>query len=243
MKKILKKSENSTTEPDLTAGDFSSWLRHARSSLIDENGTDLDCGKCTACCSSSLFIHIRPEETATFSRIHPDIPVAAPGRPKGHVLLGYDRDGICPMLIDGKCSIYEQRPLTCRNYDCRIFAAAGITAGDEDKARINQRIRCWKFNYPTGRDRDEHLAVQAAAKFIREHAECFPGGKIPGDPSQLAIIAIKVYDVFLKIDGGSAKTGRASEDTEAAKAIVEACRNFDARIPASIVMPREVLKK
>ena len=229
--------KNETGQQDLPAGDFSAWLRHTRSALVTESGTEVDCGECIACCSSSQFIHVRPEETRTLGRIRKNVLVPAPGLPKGNVLLGYDKKGFCPMMVEGKCSIYECRPLTCRNYDCRIFTAAGITAGDGDQARITQRVKCWKFRYPTQRDLDEHLAVQAAAQFISEHAECFPGGKIPANPSQLAILAIKVYDVFLKNDGESAKTGRASSDTEIANAIVEACRKFDAGMPASVLRP------
>ncbi len=52
-------------------------------------------------------------------------------------------------------------------------------------------------------------------------------------PSQLAILAIKVYDVFLEKGEGSAKTGLAS-DTKTADAIVAACRKFDARRQASV---------
>jgi Fe-S-cluster containining protein len=226
-------SVNAAEQQDLPAGDFSSWLRHTRSALLSESGVEVDCGECIACCSSSQFIQVRPEETRTLGRIRKDILVAAPGFPRGHVLLGYDKKGFCPMMVNGTCSIYEHRPLTCRNYDCRVFTAAGIAAGDGDKARITERVRRWKFSYPTERDCEEHLAVQAAAKFIQEHAEYFPGGKIPGTPGQLAVLAIKVYEVFLKKDGGSAKTGRASSDAEVADAIVEACRTFDARRPDS----------
>ncbi len=221
-----------TEASKLPAGDFSSWLRHARSALLVESGTDVDCGECTACCSSSYFIHIRPEETRTLARINPALLAAAPGLPKGHVLLGYDKNGVCPLLIKSQCSIYAQRPHTCRNYDCRIFAAAGIAAGDDDKARINQRVQRWRFSYPTARDQAEHVAVQAAAKFIRAHAEYFPGGKIPSNPSQLAILAIKAYEVFLKNDAGSVKAGRVSSDRDIAKAIVDTCRKFDAQQPA-----------
>ncbi len=209
----------------LPAGDFSTWLHHTRFTLLTETGTAVDCGKCIACCNSSQFIHIRPEETGTLSRIRKDLLVAAPGLPRGHVLLGYDKNGFCPMMANGKCSIYEHRPLTCRNYDCRIFTAAGITP-DSDKPRIAQRVRSWKFSYPTERDRDEHLAVKAAAKFIQEHAECFPGGKIPKTASQLAILAIKVYDIFLKKQWKS--------DKAIAEAVVTACIQFDAQRPASV---------
>jgi Fe-S-cluster containining protein len=219
-----RNDHNQSEQPDLSAGDFSSWLSQTRSALITEKGADVDCGECIACCSSFQFIHVRPEDTRTLGRIRKDILVAAPGLPKGTMLMGYDKKGFCPMMVNDKCSIYEGRPLTCRNYDCRVFTAAGITAGD-DKPRINARVRRWKFGYPTKRDRDEHAAVQAAAKFIQEHAECFPGGKIPSTPSQLAILAIKVYEVLLEKEEGSS----VSSDRETANAIVEACKKFDVR--------------
>jgi hypothetical protein len=221
-----------STAKDLPAGDFSAWLRHARSALSTGAGTEVECGACTACCDSSYFIHIGPEETEALDRIEKGLLAAAPGLPEGHVVMGYDKNGVCPMLIDGRCSIYAHRPQTCRAYDCRVLAAAGITAGGGDKTRITQRAKRWKFSYPTGRDRDENAAVQAAARFIREHAECFPGGEIPSDPNQLAILAIKACEVFLAGDEGPAKNGHAASDAEVADAIVEACRQFDAALPA-----------
>ena len=36
------------------------------------------------------------------------------------------------MLVDGRCSIYEHRPRTCRTYDCRIFTATGLDVGAND---------------------------------------------------------------------------------------------------------------
>jgi Fe-S-cluster containining protein len=216
-------------QQDLPAGCFSSWLRRTRSALVKENGVYVHCGECRACCMSSYFIHIRPEEKQTKARINRKLLFPAPGLPKGNVLLGYDENGRCPMLIDGRCSIYEYRPLTCRSYDCRIFTAAGIAAGENDKALINQRLRLWKFSYPTRLDCDQHSAVQAAAKFIRERAECFPGGAVPGNPSQLAIMALKVYKVFLKRDGDSDKTGQVPPDIEVSKAVIDANERFEVR--------------
>lgn len=216
-----------TAEPELPAGDFSAWLRHARSALINGHGTDVECGTCTACCSSSYFIHIRPEETETLEKVGKGFLAAAPGHPKGHKLLAYDQHGICPMLIQDKCSIYPQRPKTCRSYDCRVFAAAGIAAGAEDKARINERVRQWRFAYPAERDRRESAAVRAAARFIRGNAAAFPGGRIPDNPSQLAILAIKVYEVFMDIHGGSGS----KDPDETAREVVAASRRFDALPP------------
>jgi uncharacterized protein len=218
-----------TEQQYLPAGDFSSWLRHARNELFEENGTDVACGECISCCCSSYFIHIKPAETRTLGRISKDILFSAPWQPEGDLLMGYDVNGRCPMLMNGRCSIYGYRPQTCRDYDCRVFAAAGIAAGGKDKAEINRRIMRWEFSYPTDLDRREHLAVKAAAAFIQKHPDSFPGGRAPSNPSQLAILAIKVYEVFLEKDGGATETGSASVNASIAGAIVDACREFDAR--------------
>jgi Fe-S-cluster containining protein len=222
-------AEDIPKQHDLPAGCFSSWLRRTRSTLVKENGVYVPCGECRACCTSSYFIHIRPEEKETKARINKKLLFPAPVLPKGNVLLGYVKNGCCPMLINDRCSIYEHRPLTCRSYDCRIFTAAGIAAGDADKALINQRVKRWKFSYPTRLDRDQHAAVQAAAKFIQERAECFPGGAVPTNLSQLAILALKVYKVFLRRDDDSGKTGQMPPDSEVAKAVMEANERFEAR--------------
>lgn len=213
----------------LSAGDFSAWLLHTRNSLLSGIGTDVACGECIGCCSSSYFIHIKPHETKTLSRIRKDLLVDAPGLPVGNVLMGYDKDGRCPMLSNRQCTIYADRPHTCRHYDCRIFTAAGIAAGDKDKDQINQRVQRWKFSYPAATDRTEHVAVMKAAEFIRQHAASFPGGRVPDNPSQLAILALKVYVVFLD-NTNESKTASASRNTLTAKAIMDASRKFDAGI-------------
>jgi Fe-S-cluster containining protein len=201
MKKVLELDKAAEILPDCPAGDFSLWLEHTRDALISNSGVDVDCGECKACCSSSYFIHISPEETGVLSRIDRRILFPAPGLAKGNVLLGYREDGSCPMMNGGTCSIYEHRPLTCRNYDCRIFAAAGIDAGGVEKMNITARVRRWMFSFPGEKDRAEFGAVQSAAAFIREHSGCFPSGVAPKNPSLLAVMAIKVYGVFMIPDG------------------------------------------
>jgi len=134
------------------------------------------------------------------------------------------------MLADGKCSVYQQRPQACRNYDCRVFTAAGVDAGGDDKATINQRVRLWAFSYPTEQDRREHDAVRAAATFVREHPSSFPGGRVPGSPSELAVLAIKVYDVFLRQPSSASEAGRARSQEDVASAIVDESRRFDANV-------------
>jgi Fe-S-cluster containining protein len=211
---------------EIPAGEFSAWLRQIRNSLPGENGIDVACGECIGCCSSSYFIHVNPGESEALSRIPKEVLFPAPRLPKGHLLMGYDKAGICPMLKQGKCIVYEHRPETCRSYDCRVFAAAGIAAGGDDKAVINRRVERWRFSYPTQIDQDEHLAVRAAATFIREHASCFPDGRVPDNPSQLAMLAIKSYSVFIRKTPANNPDG-ARSDAETASEIVKACKQFD----------------
>ena len=169
--------------PDLAAGGFSSWLSRTRNAQREKGTAGVPCGECIACCTSSYFIDIAPGESQTLARIPKELLFPAPGLPRGNVLLGYDESGRCPMLLDRACSIYEHRPQTCRSYDCRVFPAAGIEAGGRDKELIKRRVRRWRFSYPTEADRGEHLAVQAAATFLRRHADCFPDGFVPGNPA------------------------------------------------------------
>ncbi len=216
-----------TLEPDLPAGDFSAWLRAMRAALAEETATDVPCGDCSGCCASSHFVHIRPEETGSLAHVPPELQFAAPGLPEGHVVLGYDEDGRCPMLTGGgACSIYEHRPLTCRTYDCRVYAAAGIAADTEPIAR---RARRWKFSYAGHDGCAEHAAVRAAARFLRERAHCFPGGAAPRDPAQVAVLAVKVGDVFLARGDPSGGVGAVMSDAETARAVVEASAKFEAR--------------
>jgi Fe-S-cluster containining protein len=213
----------------LPAGDFSVWLHETRNALRSGTAVDVPCGTCTACCTSSYFIHIRADETSALARIDKDVLAPARGMSKGDLLMGYDEQGVCPQLkgstaeqTGGTCAIYSDRPRTCRSYDCRVFAAAGLSAG-EDKPRINTRVKQWRFDYPTPRDRAAHEAVQAAARFIRDNAVLFPGGKIPQDPSQLAILAIKVSGVFSE----AMESGKNLSPAEIAEAIVAESRTFN----------------
>jgi uncharacterized protein len=213
-----------THQQDLPAGAFSSWLRGARQAQIEDGGSDVPCGGCTACCTSSYFVHIRPEEADALVHIPRELLVAAPGLPKGHVVMGYDESGRCPMVRAEGCSIYEHRPLTCRAYDCRLFAAAGIAT---DRAPITLRARRWKFAYPTRVDRGEHAAVRAAARFVSRHPECLPDGALPGNPAHVADLAIKVYEVFLDVMAGSGHPGHVVPDAELVDAVVAARRGFE----------------
>jgi Fe-S-cluster containining protein len=187
-------------EGELAAGDFSAWLTGMRAALRAERDADVPCGGCTACCTSSQFVPIGPDETDTLAHIPKALLFPAPRLPKGHVLLGYDERGHCPMLRDGACSIYEHRPRTCRTYDCRVFAATGLEADDggtdAGKAAVAGRARRWRFAFPAEDDRARHAAARRAAASLREQVGRNPGAVAP-TATQIAVRAIETYEEFL----------------------------------------------
>ena len=154
----------------LDAGVFSVWLADMRAAVRGEQDADVACGACTACCTASQFVHIEPDEIDALAHVPAALLFPAPGLPQGHVLLGYDERGHCPMLVDGGCSIYEHRPRTCRTYDCRIFPATGLLPEEPEKKVIAERARRWRFSYPTERDRALGDEVEAAARADGSHA-------------------------------------------------------------------------
>ena len=197
-----------TPPPDagdpLPAGRFSTWLTEVRAAIDGTGTSDVPCGGCTACCTSAQFVHVGPDESAALARIPPALLFPAPGAPPGHVLLGYDGSGRCPMLVEGGCSIYEDRPRTCRTYDCRIFPATGLDLDDDgDKALIAARARRWRFAPPTAAEVHLRGAVQAAAAHLRDHPDALAGRGGRPSTTQLAVLAVEVHEVFLRRDAGA----------------------------------------
>ena len=175
---------------DVDAGDFSAWLAETQRAIRGEGDAEVPCDGCTACCRSSQFVHIGPDERDTLAHIPAELVFPAPRMPRGHVVLGYDERGHCPMLVDNCCSIYAHRPRACRVYDCRVFAAAGLELDEPEKSEINERARRWRFRYPTAREREQHDAVQALATALREHPERLPDGVAPTNTTQVAVFAV-----------------------------------------------------
>ena len=166
-----------------------------RGVLRDGATADVPCGTCTACCTSSQFVHIEPDEADALAAIPSALLFPAPGLPEGHVLLGYDEKGHCPMLQEGACSIYEHRPRTCRAYDCRIFPATGVQLTGGELPLIAEQAGRWRFTHPEPADAVEHDALQRSAAFLRSEA------RAPGPTStQLAVLAVEAHEAFVTYD-------------------------------------------
>lgn len=199
----------------LAAGGFGEWLAGMQRALRREADADVPCRGCTACCTSSQFVHIEPDETGTLALIPSSLLFPAPRAPRGHVLMGYDEQGHCPMLIEGACSIYEHRPRTCRTYDCRVFPAADIELDDAEQRAIASRARRWHFDHDTDVDTVLHEAVRAAARFVDERADVLPEGSTPVNATQRAVLAVQIHAEFI---------GEGEPDPQAVRTAVERLR-------------------
>ena len=191
------KSPNETG--DIDAGGFSSWLAKMVEAKQKNATSDVPCGDCNACCRASQFVQIEASERKALARIPKQLLFAAPGLEDGTLIMGYDEKGHCPMLKNNACSIYSVRPKTCRTYDCRLFAGAGIVIPGKEKRGVRQQVERWRFQYPTEKDALEHKAMRAAAAHARHEKAGGPGSP-PIHPTRLALRALDTYQDFMPSD-------------------------------------------
>jgi hypothetical protein len=189
------------------AGPFAEWLTAMRAVLRGERDADVPCGECVGCCVSSYPIPLRPSDHVALDKV-PARHLHLPSEPGGLARMGHGQDGHCPMLCAGKCSIYADRPRTCRDYDCRIYAAAGLLP-DGVRPVIQERVLAWRFDPGSADDEAAAEAIRAAAQFIRRHADAFPPAMRAGSATAAAVLAVKTYEVF----AGASDRAAAQEGT------------------------------
>lgn len=182
-------------------GGVTKWLEEFRGRRTSAGGpgADVPCGDCVACCRSAYFIHVGPDEHEARRAIPPELLVDAPGMPPGHQVIGFDRAGRCPLLSDSGCTIYDARPATCRDFDCRVFAATGVLPSEPAKVELRRRAERWDFDVSATADRDRLAAMRTAARLLEDHPECFDP-PVDLNATQLALAALHVHDLFLERD-------------------------------------------
>lgn len=178
---------------------FTSWLNDFIKTLEGKKQGYVPCGDCVGCCTSSYFIHIKPTDQKSLKHIPRELMFPAPGLPKGNYLLGYDENGHCPMFKEGLCSIYDYRPETCRQYDCRVYPATGIFP-DDKKSQIYKKARGWTFDITSSNDLDVFNAVQKASTFLMKYQCLFPKCFYPRNAPQQAVLAIRIHPDFIDVD-------------------------------------------
>lgn len=191
--------------------------------LRNEAEADVPCAGCVGCCVSGYVIPLRPWDRVALETV-PDSNLQL--RPGISARILPREDGTCPMQQCGRCTIYADRPQTCRDYDCRIYAAAGLEP-DGHRPVILERVREWRFEFADGAARERAAAVRRAAQFIRAHAEAFPAAFQPRSAAEISVLAVKVFRLFSAPDAAS--VGDAGVEEMIAR-IVEASRVFDTAV-------------
>jgi len=202
----------------LDAGSFGEWLAEMRGVLRGERLAAVPCGECVGCCISSYPIPLRRQDRLARAQV-PEQHLIGAAKPDEDWLMGFREDGSCPFLEQRACSIYADRPQTCRDYDCRLYAAAGLVP-DGNRAAIEQRVRAWEFRFGSERERSEAEAVRSAAQFILANAAQFPPAMRAGSATAAAVLAVKTYALFL----GQESVHPAEETV---RGVIEAARAFD----------------
>ena len=181
-------------KPWMQATSRPGWSR-CRPRSVGISASDVPCGTCTACCTSSQFVHIGPDETDTLAHIPASCCSPRRGLPRGHVLMGYDHRGHCPMLVDrsARSTSTDRRPVArttavsflrpvSNRTTTRSTSSAGRDVGGSD--------------FPTEDDRTQHAAVRRAARYLGEHPEVVPGGVV-SNATQHAVQAVEAHAMFL----------------------------------------------
>lgn len=188
----------------VNAGEFSSWIEEFTRTMRGVGGGSVPCGECVGCCTSAKFIHIRPTDKDAINVIPKELMFQAPGLPNGYYLLGYNEEGHCPLFKSGKCSIYNSRPETCRQYDCRVLAATNVRVTDESE-EITRKVNSWEFEFSSDESIELHNSVKLAAEFLSNYKNEFPDGYLPSQSTQLSVMAIRVHSIFIGHTMDSAK--------------------------------------
>lgn len=89
----------------------------------DEPESEVPCGSCTLCCQL-LSPHLTPEEVTSgkypVSLVQPSPELILQDPEIGPIVTVFKNgDGGCSLFVNGKCSVYSDRPLACRQFDCR----------------------------------------------------------------------------------------------------------------------------
>lgn len=207
---------------DRSAGSFGAWVEQMRAVLRGEREAEVPCDGCLGCCVSAYPVPLRPTDAVALARV-PAHQLALP-RGRGMAQMLPREDGTCPMLEAGQCSIYADRPQTCRDYDCRIYAAAGLLP-DGDRPVIRERVREWRFDFAAPDEQEQSAAVRRAAAFIRQHAGQFPAAVRAHSAAAAAVLAVKVYPLFAAADE---EQGRELSAAARVQAVLRLAREFDA---------------
>jgi Fe-S-cluster containining protein len=121
---------------------------------VKQGEVKVPCGSCTACCRSPhVLVELDQAEAERYGGVWSE--------ERTRKVLPKKADGSCVYLIDEKCSIYQDRPLMCRTYDCRHSLMVGkVSGGDPVMLEAYQQWAPMKM--PTVEDKVVLIATRLA---------------------------------------------------------------------------------
>lgn len=82
--------------------------------------SQVNCGSCRLCCKGdSIILHEGHDNPNNYETVEILSPIT--GKPT--LILAHKENGDCIYLGENGCTIYEKRPMICREFDCRKFAS------------------------------------------------------------------------------------------------------------------------
>jgi hypothetical protein len=146
---------------DRPSGSVTTYLRKSTQGYLRDGSANVPCNGCTACCRDpNLFVDVTDEEAKRL-KVHQDTNMDQREYKNGVAwVLDRNEKGECVYLIDNRCSIYSERPKSCRQYDCRVHLL-GFPV-DPTQTVVNQEgVLQWsQFSQPTTEDKVAGLAIR-----------------------------------------------------------------------------------
>lgn len=164
--------------------------------VVPKDGAQMpvDCAGCARCCRSAFLVKLRPEEAA---RLPHDV------RDGAAYLQHRGRDCVMFDAETNRCSIYEDRPVSCRQYDCRPLWLAGLRNRQRGQ-EINERLEAWRTEVHSDVDLGVVAVVWLKARSLYAQEENPDVGLIAGAAVMAATL---MSDAELASIGRKARRG------------------------------------
>lgn len=136
-------------------GSAATIARHLERRIRDGSDASVPCNGCNACCRSKILnAEVRAAELERF-------PDAVWSDKNNSYVLPKLEDGSCTRLIDGRCSVYSERPKSCSAYDCRFHLLIGKVPDSNDPV-MQEAVLQWE---PPGIKTNEDVEALLAHRF------------------------------------------------------------------------------
>lgn len=162
--------------------EFLTWLCKA-GEVISRNvkgeSFSINCKGCTICCERHLNVIVSKEEVNENHKEW-DVEFYEVDQTRGLLRIRKNDKGVCVHLLDGRCQIYDNRPRTCRIFDCRQRLIANVF----DKHTRDMVIQ-WDAN--EWLKPENRIYIEAVRQAARQYTQSCPDTGV-AETTQYAIL-------------------------------------------------------